>query len=98
MEEISADLLKTISKRTDAGELHWEEGEAGVLRASFDLKLTANLLPYADFPADRKASLTLTENGKTIFDLAPTTELELQVLRVLYRRAALQVEARKRGQ
>lgn len=97
MDAIATDLLKTVSRRTEKGELRWEEAEPGVYRAPFDEKLSLNLYPYADFPADRKASLTLTDGPSLVMDLSPLTELELAALRVLYRRVEIQAGLGWRG-
>lgn len=92
MDAIAAELLKTVSQSTERGELDWVQSEPGVFRAPFDEKLTLNLFPYADFPADEKASLTLTEGSTLVMDLAPETEMELATLRVLYRRVEIWVQ------
>ncbi len=97
MDAIAADLLKNVSLRTERGELEWTQTEPGIYRAPFDEKLTLNLYPYADYPQDHKASLTLTEGSAMVLDLAPQTEMELANLRVLYRRVEIWVETSRRN-
>ena len=97
MDAIAADLLKTVSLRTERGELEWTESEPGIYRAPFDEKLSVSLYPYADFPADKKASLTLTEGSRLVMELSPLTEMELAALRVLYRRVEIWVQLDKSG-
>ncbi|HVJ07769.1 MAG TPA: hypothetical protein VM554_05255 [Acidisarcina sp.] len=92
MDAIAADLLKSVSQSTDRGELEWVQTEPGIYRAPFDEKLTLNLFPYADYPTDEKASLTLTEGSMLVLDISPETELELSALRVLYRRVEIWVQ------
>jgi hypothetical protein len=92
MDAIAAELLKNVSERTEHGELEWTQVERGIYRAPFDEKLTLNLYPYADFPADHKASLTVTEGSALVMDLSPQTEMELAALRVLYRRVEIWVQ------
>ena len=94
MDAIAVELLKSVSLSTEQGELEWTQVEPGVYRAPFDEKLTINLYPYADFPADHKASLTLTEGVTLVMDLSPQTEMELAALRVLYRRVEIWVQTR----
>ena len=97
MDAIAADLLKNVSLRTERGELEWTQTEPGIYRAPFDEKLTLNLYPYADYPQDHKASLTLTEGPAMVMDLSPQTEMELANLRVLYRRVKIWVETTRRN-
>jgi|SRR5450631_1844047 hypothetical protein len=97
MDAIAADLLKNVSLRTERGELEWTQTEPGIYRAPFDEQLTLNLYPYADYPQDHKASLTLTEGSGMVMDLSPQTEMELANLRVLYRRVEIWVETTRRN-
>lgn len=97
MDKMNAELVKEISLRTSQESLSWQVNpETKVFSAPYDDKLTVNVLPYADFPRDGKASLTLTEGKQVVVDVSPSSELELLALRVLYRRIALQLDVRSR--